>query len=876
MNPGATHCSRCGGGLDSAAPHGLCRGCLLLSALDESPDDAWVAGSVGEGVPEQIRVLGDYELVSEVARGGMGVVYRARQRSLDREVAVKVLLFGQFAGSAAEARFRAEALAAARLRHPNVVAVHEVGQVDGQWFLAMELVRGTDLSKRVGKGLLTSREAAALGQLVAEALEHAHGKGVLHRDLKPSNILIDELGHPRVTDFGLAKLLDGAESTTLSGQVLGSPGYLAPEQAGLVDGARKVGPEADVYGLGGTLYFAVTGRPPFCGEGVAATLELVRTTDPLAPRVLNPAVHRDLETIVMRCLQREPGRRYRTAGELAADLGRFLRGEPIQARPVAGWERAWLWARRKPVAASALGLGLLLAVGGPTAAWQMNRMRLQAEALAGESRERLAALQATTGLGLAESGAGLEALPWLVDALRIAGADGQAAAIHRLRLGILGARLPRLEALWQMNGRVKEAWLADGGKTLITWHSLEDQSGPSLWAWSVETGRPVELNRPPGRAGVALAVSRDRSAILVPEDGGLRLRRRQGTNVVSMAIPMDARPTTAAFSWDARRVVIGTDAGGVRVLSVDGAEAAVGQWSFTNAVERVEFSPAGGRVLVRLGGAYARVIDLATGRVTRNAGRNHPVTAAALSPDGNDVLVATSDGHADVWSLFRSTRRFEVVGDPGITAVAWAPMGGVVATASMGGRVRIWTVQGRRLVSPFLAHGAAVEHIVFLPDGRRILTIDATRIARVWLLPADWREAAREAADDDVAESARETLRPDRVPLEVEGTTGGVTWIGSVLEDGRVRTRTKSGVTLWTSAPFRAPVQGLAVVGSTIRVELAGGGSHEIEVKSELRPIEALIGWGEVLSARRLKADGDTRPLAVEQLIERWTEGASR
>lgn len=827
-------------------------------------------------MPEQIRVLGDYELVSEVARGGMGVVYRARQRSLDREVAVKVLLFGQFAGPAAEARFRAEALAAARLRHANVVAVHEVGQVEGQWFLAMELVRGMDLSKRVGQGLLTSREAAQLGQLAAGALDHAHGKGVLHRDLKPSNILIDELGQPRVTDFGLAKLLDGAEDTTLSGQVLGSPGYLAPEQAGLVDGTRKVGPEADVYGLGATLYFAVTGRPPFCGEGVAATLELVRTTDPLALRVLNPSVHRDFETIVMRCLQREPGRRYRTAGELAADLGRFLRGEPIQARPVAGWERAWLWARRKPVAASAFGLGLLLALGGPMAAWEINRMRLHAEALAGESRERLAALQASTGLGLAESGASLEALPWLVDALRIAGSDGDAAAIHRLRLGILGARLPRLERLWQMDGAVREAWLAEGGKTLITWHSLEGQSGPALWAWSVETGRPVELNRPPGRAGVALAVSRDRSAILVPEEGMLRLRRRQGTNVVSLDIRTDARATTAAFSVDSRRVAIGTAAGGVRVMSVDHPDVEVGQWNFTNAVERVDFSPGGGRVLVRLGGAYARIIDLTTGRVTRNAGRKHPVTAAALSPDGNDVLVATSDGHADIWSLFRNTRRFEVAGDPGITAVAWAPTGGVVATASLGGRVRIWTVHGRRLVSPCLAHGAAVEHIVFLPGGRRILTIDATRIARVWLLPGDWTESAREAEDDDIAESARETLRQDRIPLSVQGTAGGVPWIGSVLDDGRVRIRTEGGVPLWTSESFRAPVKGLAVVGSRIQVQLAGGGSHEIEVSPDLRPIEALNEWAEVLSARRLDGDGSTRLVSPERLIERWTRSASR
>lgn len=375
---------------------------------------------------------------------------------------------------------------------------------------------------------------------------------------------------------------------------------------------------------------------------------------------------------------------------------------------------------------------------------------------------------------------------------------------------------------------------------------------------------------------MALAVSRDRSAILIPEDGMVRLRRRQGTNVVSLEIRTDARPTTAAFSLDSKRVAIGTVAGGVRVISVDRPDAEVGQWNFTNSVERVEFSPGGGRVLVRLGGAYARIIDLTTGRVTRNAGRKHPVTAASLSPDGNDVLVATSDGHADVWSLFRNTRRFEVAGDPGITAVAWAPTGGVVATASLGGRVRIWTVHGRRLVSPCLAHGAAVEHIIFLPGGRRILTIDATRIVRVWLLPSDWTEAAREAEDDDIAESARETLRPDRIPLAVEGSTGGIRWVGNVLDDGRVRIRTEGGVSLWTSESFRAPVQGLAVVGSRIQVQLAGGGSHEIEVSPDLRPIKALTEWAEVHSARRLDGDGSTRLLPAERLIQRWTGSASR
>jgi tetratricopeptide (TPR) repeat protein len=307
----------------------------------------------------------------------MGVVYRARQRSLNREVALKMIPFGALAGEEALRRFRAEAEAAAQLQHPNIVAIHEVGERGGQHFFSMELVRGDTLADRLQHGPLPAREAASLLQLVARAVHYAHQQGILHRDLKPANILLDSAGQPHVTDFGLAKRLDSDATLTLTGQVLGSPNYVAPEQAA---GARgSVGPRSDVYALGAVLYHALTGRPPFQAEGIEALLDQVFNQEPVPPRLLNPIVPRDLETVCLKCLEKDPARRYSSAAGLAEDLGRWLQGEPVKARPVTRVQRAAKWARRRPaVAALSACLALLLlviAIGSPIAALQFRKQR---------------------------------------------------------------------------------------------------------------------------------------------------------------------------------------------------------------------------------------------------------------------------------------------------------------------------------------------------------------------------------------------------------------------------------------------------------------------------------------------------------------------
>jgi serine/threonine-protein kinase len=284
------------------------------------------------------RAFGDFELLGELGRGGMGVVYRARQKALNRVVAVKMVREAHLATDADRARFRAEAEAAARLQHRNIVTVFEVGSHDGQAYLVMEYVPGRTLGQLVAGGPLPSRIAARLVAAVARAVEHAHAHGILHRDLKPSNILLADAPpgpdglpwEPKITDFGLAKQADRAESLTRTGAVVGTPSYMAPEQA---TGRRHLTPAADVYSLGAVLYELLTGRPPFRAATPVDTLLLVLEQEPVRPRDLVPSVDRDLELVCLKCLQKPADLRYRSAAALAADLDAFLAGEPMTVEP---------------------------------------------------------------------------------------------------------------------------------------------------------------------------------------------------------------------------------------------------------------------------------------------------------------------------------------------------------------------------------------------------------------------------------------------------------------------------------------------------------------------------------------------------------------
>lgn len=320
------------------------------------PSAQWIS-NLRETMP---RTFGDYELLEEIARGGMGVVFKAHQKSLDRIVAVKMMLSGWFASKEQAIRFRGEAEAAARLQHPNIVRIHETGEHNGQPYFSMDFVEGQSLAALVREKLFPTHRAAAYVKTIAEAIHYAHEQGVLHRDIKPSNVLIDHADQPRVTDFGVAKRMTEESLLTETGDVIGSPSFMPPEQASAK--GVKAGPYSDVYSLGALLYHLLTGRPPFVGGTAAQTLRQVEHDQPLSPRHLNRSLPRDLETVCLKCLEKDPKRRYSTARELAEDLERHLQGKPVLARPIGAWSRGLRWTRRNPAAAGLIA-ALLLAVG---------------------------------------------------------------------------------------------------------------------------------------------------------------------------------------------------------------------------------------------------------------------------------------------------------------------------------------------------------------------------------------------------------------------------------------------------------------------------------------------------------------------------------
>jgi WD40 repeat protein/tetratricopeptide (TPR) repeat protein len=450
-----------------------------------------------------------YDLLLELGRGGMGVVYRAQHLALKRIVALKMILAGAGADDEDLARFRAEAEAVARLQHPNIVQIYEVGQHDGRPYCALEYVDGGSLAEKVAHTPQPARYAAALVQALARAVHHAHQQGIIHRDLKPANVLLTQQGTPKVTDFGLAKRLDDDSGRTRSGAILGTPSYMAPEQA--AGQTKEIGPLADVYALGAILYELLTGRPPFQGATLWETLEQVRHREPVSPRQLNPAVPRDLETVCLKCLQKEPHKRYANAEELADDLRRFLGGEPIRARSVGRLERGWRWCRRNRIVAglSAALLTVLFvgAVVASVAAVRFYRLasseqqakdealqreeneaeaRKDAERKGNDYRRSLSGQYVASGTQAQDASDYSLALLWFARALELDRGDSEREPAHRLRLANTWRQMPRLVGVYGHAAPVSWAEMSADSRRVVT----ASYDGTAR-VWDVATGEPV-------------------------------------------------------------------------------------------------------------------------------------------------------------------------------------------------------------------------------------------------------------------------------------------------------------------------------------------------------------------------------------------------
>ncbi|MEK7781194.1 MAG: protein kinase [Verrucomicrobiota bacterium] len=728
------------------------------------------------------RVIGDYELIEEIARGGMGVVFKARQKNLDRIVALKMIRAGWLAHSAELGRFRAEARAVAGLQHPNIVAVHEVGEHDGQPFFSMEFVAGRTLDEIVREQSLPAPRAARYVQQVAKAIQHAHERGVLHRDLKPSNVLIDAEDRPRVTDFGLAKRLEGDPSLTLTGQVLGSPSFMPPEQAS--SGHGQIGPASDVYSLGALLYHALTGRPPFVGDTITATLRLVVESEPASPRVLLPTVPPDLETICLKCLQKEPARRYATAQELADDLGRFLRNEPIAARPTAGWEKTWRWGRRKPALATALLLLLVVAIGSPIAALRINQarryadesraneaqLRLHAEQLTEQSRQRLYAARISVTAKALEDGDVVRARQ-LLNGLRPQPGEED---LRGFEWNYLWKRCHLEDLIFTGHtGRVLTVAYAPDGKTIA---SAGDDKVIRLW----NPTNGVEQAQLRGHTDSV-------SQVAFSPDGGLlgSVSADQTFRLWSMTNLGEARVVwqdtnslrRIVFSPDGKLCAVGSgalDRGDV----VGALSRYVGRQTQTNRIalwnlaedriielldtglyggQTLAFDPISGAFLFDKGSPlrlrqiaeynYHTVLKIwstngLSQMIISNEWRGLALsglwTAASYSPKHRRLAAmryssSWVNGELAIFDT-HSNQVLPIVPDqPGpILCLDWSPNGGTIASGDANGLVRLWNMRNWRTWEKLPGHTEPVSAITYAPDASHLASSSWDGTVRIW------------------------------------------------------------------------------------------------------------------------------------------------
>jgi len=760
------------------------------------------------------RRFGDFELLGEIARGGRGVVYRALQISLNRLVAVKMILQGHLAARADIERFWSEARAVARLQHPNIVAIYDVGEHDGQQFFSMELINGQSLADLVRDRPLPSRTAAGYAAVVAHAIQYAHEQGLLHRDLKPSNILVNSMDHVKVTDFGFAKHLQSAVSQTITGQVLGTPSYMPPEQA--LGEHDSLGPECDVYSIGAVLYELLTGHPPFRAESTLETLRQVIESEAPSARTINSSVPRDLDTISLKCLSKNPSHRYGSARELADDLERFIHDKPIVARPPSISGRVWRWSRRNRgwTAAILFALTALLSLG-------VGGVVVSNALSVSSGRESLLRLQSI------EPKSGWRERMWnAVTDASIVGRDQTLQGHATLALGGVDARMRR-----RFEGLSAEqvVWNKDGTQLLMSAITNAAPQTHILRIWNVETNDVMDLpshgNGPIGFSSdgqpIQLVVDEDgaqlvlhalvderilrkldlpkdwhvleQPSIVMTDDGRcVAAVVRDPESAIHLAVWREAesQPKTIAANCAEIQPVLALAADGshlafsklpgqVLVIKVeDGSQLALLRTG-RNVIHTVEFSRDLRQSLdlqsvnpsfewiVAIGdaGGQIAVWDLQTQSPRAFFhGSLHDVYQIAFSPDGM-TMASSGRGPSRLWDIATGKQLLEIASNDYAIAMSFAPDGTRLAigsiTAFSPGDTQVWELEFGRGIQNLRGLSGPVSKLNFSQDGSTICALSHEWRAGVWNLQDGTLRATFDLIPGHFADNAAVALTGD-------------------------------------------------------------------------------------------------------------------
>ena len=651
--------------------------------------------------------FGDYELLEEIARGGMGVVYRARQKSLHRLVAVKLILAGQLATPESVQRFRLEAEAAARLHHPGIVPIYEIGEFETQHFYSMKLIDGVSLSECRDEFIVNSTAAASerwqqqlcvaeLISKVARALDFAHHRGVLHRDLKPSNILIDEDGIPYLTDFGLAKLTGNETGgLTLTHAVLGTPGYVAPEQA---IGKTEITTAADVYGLGATLYELLTGQPPFIGSSAVETMWMAIHNDPVPPRKISPGLDRDIETIAMHCLEKQPDQRYWTAAAVAEDLERFVRREPIRARPVSTPEYIWRWCQRNPGISTLVSfLMLTFFIGSGLVFWQWMRAERANSELQANSEKILK--------GSIELSITNEHLHWnSINDMINAGQSSRALA----------------KVAWLIRKNQSDWKAANFGISLIEQRRFPIPLAPAI-------------RHPEGNELTVARLSPDGQRIVTASfDGTARVWDAHTSLQVAPALEHAATVTWAEFSPNSTRIATSSEDKTVRLWNAETGEPLSEPLVHEAAVVRVHYSCDGRFLLSRTQNAVT-LFDAEGKKQLGPLDYEGNIVQSKFTSDGKALFLGIQAGNqsrVEAWDVETKQQLFEIPTGSFLDADINPDMTRIITLDREAATV--WNVPDRSQLLQVGDPDSNLEHVKFSPVGDTFATSDYNQFVQVW------------------------------------------------------------------------------------------------------------------------------------------------